>query len=185
MELKRSTASILAAVSELTTTLTSSMGGVNDRITALNRQINLNDITITQSVEDLKTTTSNLKTIVDKKSNQILNKTASVFEKVKQHKNNVELGPGTDSSESKANGTAPPKAQPNQKPTKTNKGPQPTPKSQQRNQNERKQQNRQETNTNENNEVIDLTKNNKQVIKHETLIIGSSILKNVKTNTLN
>ena len=53
--------------------------------------------------------------------------------------------------------------------------------SQQRNQNEQKQQNRQGTNTNENNEVIDLTKNTKQVIKYETLIIGSSILKNVKT----
>ena len=130
------------------------MGGVNDRITALNRQINLNDITITQSVEDLKTTTSNLKTTVDQKSNQILNKTASVFEKVKQHKNNVELDPGTDSSESKANGTAPPKAQSNQKPTKTNKGPHLPPKSQQRNQNEQKQQNRQETNTNENNEYL-------------------------------
>ena len=92
MELKRSTASILAAVSELTTTLTNSMGGVNDRITALNKQINLNDITMTQSVEDLKTTTLNLKTTVDQKSNQILNKTASVFEKVKQYKQQRRTG---------------------------------------------------------------------------------------------
>ena len=55
-QLKTTTELILSSVTTLTTKLENSMGGFNDRLTALTRQINLHDITTTEannSVENL------------------------------------------------------------------------------------------------------------------------------------
>lgn len=88
-QLKQSTCSILSAVGELSSKLENCIGGINDRITALNKQINLHDMNITETIDNLSSTASNMKNNFDKKSTQILNKTSAVFEKVKLHANNL------------------------------------------------------------------------------------------------
>ena len=80
--LKQSTQSILSAVKSLSTRLESSGGNLNDRLTALQRQINAKDLCITEELENLSNTTNSIKTSYDQKSCQILNKTTAVFEKV-------------------------------------------------------------------------------------------------------
>ena len=82
--LKQSTQSILSAVKSLSTSLESSVGNLNDRLTALQRQINAKDLCITEELKDLSNTTNSIKTSYDQKSCQILNKTTAVFEKVKE-----------------------------------------------------------------------------------------------------
>ena len=87
--LKQSTQSILSAVKSLSTTLESSVGNLNDRLAALQRQINAKDLCITEGLENLSNTTNSIKTSYDQKSRQILNKTTAVFEKVKEQSDKI------------------------------------------------------------------------------------------------
>ena len=73
----------------LSTTLESSVGYLNDRLTALQRQINAKDLCITEELENLSNTTNSIKTIYDQKSCQILNKTTAVFEKVTEQSDKI------------------------------------------------------------------------------------------------
>ena len=79
--LKESTASILSAVQELSIKFETCIGGINDRLTSLSKQINTK--CVTGSLENLTSSTNNIKTVLDQKSNQILNKTSAVFDKLK------------------------------------------------------------------------------------------------------
>ena len=60
-KLKQSTCSILSAVVELSTKLENCIWGINDRITALNKQINLQDVNIIEAIDNLSSTASNMK----------------------------------------------------------------------------------------------------------------------------
>ena len=158
---------------------------------------------MTDTVENLKTATTNLKTSVDQKSNKILNKTTAVLEKVKDHESHMKLY-NTKQSIEGAEGsthvepgakvkkkTHASKRQSNKNVAKTNTEPgieSNVPQKQRQNpkQSQRWQQhNRSETHEHENSDLIDLTIKPKTVIKHVTLIKGSFILKNVKINNLN
>ena len=77
--LKQSTQSILSAVKSLSTSLESSVGNLNDRLTALQRQINAKDLCFTEELENLSNTTNSINKSYDQKSCQILNKTTAVF----------------------------------------------------------------------------------------------------------
>lgn len=48
--LKLSTNQILSTVNEIEPRLDNRFGGINDRITALNRQVNLHDVNITETL---------------------------------------------------------------------------------------------------------------------------------------
>lgn len=82
-EIKQSTQSILKAIKGLATKLENSI--VNDRLTSVTRQINSKELCITESLDSLQSVTDRLKTSLDQKSCQILNKTTAVFDKVKAH----------------------------------------------------------------------------------------------------
>ena len=70
-QLKQSTCSILSAVGELSTKLENCIWGINDRIIALKKQINLHDVNIIEAIDNLFSTASNMKNNFDKKSTQI------------------------------------------------------------------------------------------------------------------
>ena len=52
----------------LTTKLENSVGGFNDRLTTLTRQINLHDITTTEAIENIASKLSGMKTTLDQKT---------------------------------------------------------------------------------------------------------------------
>ena len=205
VHLKQSTAQILSAVTALTNKMDESIGGINDRITALTRQINLHDITISGSVDNLASKTSDLKTITDQKTNKILNKTTAVFDKVKTWENNLKRNdvpePQTTQSENNQKTNVNSESKPNMPASqnKKNKAPNNTKNKEQHNKNRtdqqttkksenqiQHQQKQSNARSDEQNEVIDLTtRKTKQVIRQDTLIIGSSILKNIKICELN
>ena len=87
--LKQSTSSILAAVQNLTSNIERSIGNINDRLTAINKQISTNDKGISGALQILNTTTSNIKTSVEQKTSQILNKTGAVIDKVKSAQTDI------------------------------------------------------------------------------------------------
>lgn len=206
-QLKQSTCSILSAVGELSTKLENCIGGINDRITALNKQINLHDMNITETIDNLSSTASNMKNNFDKKSTQILNKTSAVFEKVKLHANSLTTNAcvGADATVSQTSKSTTCTTNNKlkvttvrQRPVKPSKN-KPHPSSRigkphlqtQRKQQKQVQQvqNKQHSpqmNNANRSQVIDLTQTYKpkKFIKQSTLLIGSSILKNVKTNQL-
>ena len=65
------------------------MGGINDRLSALSKQISSNDKTVTESIENLTSSTNIIKSTFEQKINQILNKTNSVLDKVKTQAESV------------------------------------------------------------------------------------------------
>ena len=73
---------ILNSINSLSGKLDNCVGGINDHITALKRHINQHDITITEEIENVSLKTPNLKSSLDQKTSQILNKTTAVFEKM-------------------------------------------------------------------------------------------------------
>ena len=89
IQLKTTTDLILSSVNKLSTQLENCVGGINDRIMALTRQVNLHDISMSEAIENVSTKTSNLKTAVDQKTNTLVNKTTAVYEKIKNHENNL------------------------------------------------------------------------------------------------
>lgn len=200
-DLKVCTQSILKAVQDLSKKFENSIEGVNDRITSLTRRVNEKDLCITESIEQLQDTTKTLKTSLDQKTSQILNKTTAVLDKVKTKTEN----PTKVSGESKIstdvnknintnNGTVnAPKQKQLKKPQQKPKQQQPTNNSRAKSKSQgstvTKQVNHQtpqyRQNTNDETDPIDLTESPKKIIKQSTLLIGSSILKHVKTNELN
>ena len=203
--LKQTTVSILNAVKGLSETIENSIGNVNDRLTALQRQISGNELCITEQLNTLADTTNNIKTSFDQKACQILNKTNAVFEKVKKQSESVKT---TNPNEHPKHNQKPemdktlPKRQndftkkqqtntatPNYKRYKTNIN---QSVNKQQTDDARKQQrfnkpnSTVKTNPNTDTEAIDLTSetNTKKYIKEPTLLVGSSILKSVKNKDL-
>ena len=197
--LKQSTQSILSAVKSLSTTLESSVGNLNDRLTALQRQINAKDLCITEELENLSNTTNSIKTSYDQKSCQILNKTTAVFEKVKEQSDKIKT-----ISES-TNYTKQPNKEKNEQkqqsestrqkniPNKLNH--------KQQNSNNKQDVTKKQTSNSEtkaerfrkpksfkhlsiDSEPIDLTHDTKKSIKESALLVGSSIFKTIKNKDL-
>ena len=196
-DLKKSTSCILTAVHDLTSMMERSIKNINDRITALNRHMSTNDKSLTGVLETLSTTTNTIKSNLDQKSCQILNKTSAVLDKVKTSKSEkpkqnvtTEVRDLTSvSSETTRN-----KQQ--TKLTQFHKTPQTAgnsrPKQTERvNKIHEKQTSRNLTVPKQKQSRpivdVDLTQSHQQTktIKQSTLLVGSSILKNVKTNELN
>lgn len=197
-QLKTTTNMILSSVQKLSTQIENCVGGINDRITALTRQINLHDITMSEAIENVSTKASNIKSTVDQKTNQIVNKTTAVFEKIKLHENNLKKSAGTQVYEQ--NDGAQVKQTKNSKQTQQSAIPKVTEASKKRadadkgkttkfcEQRKKPKKQLQTQNLNKSadiNELIDLTKPTRNTIKQSTLLIGSSILKNIKTSELN
>ena len=199
--LKQTTLSILTAVQGLSTNIGNSIDNLNDRLTALQRQINAKDLCITEHLESLSNTADNIKTVYEQKACKLLNKTTAIFDKVKEQSENIK----TISEKSKqCQGTCPSKDVPNQQTEPTNisdtqkgkpsgKRPSPNnkpPKPQTPNKPKHKRFQKPKAPFNKTHETIDLTndsrKNNdsRKTIKESTLFVGSSILKGVKTRNL-
>ena len=190
-QLKECTQTILEAVNGLTAKIESNFDNLNDRLTSLKRNINANDISISESLETLTSTTNSLKTSFDQKACQIVNKTAAVFEKLKSQTENLKTT--TEKSQKiqkpEANKT---RLNSNSLITKSNS-------IKQRKEANSQRANLRATNTNLkqrkqkpvrslqaapdteiNLEIVDLTDTPKKVISQSTLLVGSSILKGVK-----
>ena len=173
-----------------------------DQMTSMSRTMNRKELCITESIESLQTMTKNLKTFLDQKACKILNKTEAVFEKVKTH---------TESFNTFANTTSTPKYQnvdtnktlnyPKKAVDKTKNSNMDTntknsgkftnvinkPHVSKGRPNLRLHQKRNQSPnitelSNERDNPIDLTE--KKQIKQTTLLVGSSILKGIKTKEL-
>ena len=84
-ELKNTTDLILSAVSKLTKSMENHIGGINDRLTSLSKQVKTNDKKTLESIENVATETQNVKELLEQKSGQILNKSTSILDKVKSY----------------------------------------------------------------------------------------------------
>ena len=100
-QLKTTTELILSSVTNLTTKLENSIGGINDRLTALTRQINLHDITTSEAIENVSSKMASIKTSLDQKTNLIQSKTTAVFDKIKTFENSVKRDIHVPGSETK------------------------------------------------------------------------------------
>ena len=206
-EIKQSTNSILRAIENIYSKLSNGLENVNDRITSVARQINSKELCITESLESLQTVTNGLKTSFDQKSCQIINKTTAVFEKVKAHEENFKnikmipdqhqdqqtMNPNkTQNRPSKPDYTKPKnntnltnaKSKKIRKPMEETKVTTPKPKYQTEKTTQHSSPGELHS-TNDEHEVIDLTNKPTKVIHKPTLLVGSSILKGVKTSDLN
>ena len=63
-QLKECTKSILSAVKGLSEKVENSFGSLNDRLTSLNRNINAKDLTLSESLESISSSTNSLKTVL-------------------------------------------------------------------------------------------------------------------------
>ena len=82
-ELKNTTQQILRAVNSLAVKLQDSIGGINGRLTAISKQMKTNDKQISESIKSVATATDQVKIVFEQKSCQILNKTATILDNVK------------------------------------------------------------------------------------------------------
>ena len=195
-DLKKSTSCILTAVHLLTSMMERSIENINDRITALNRHMSTNDKSLTGVLETLSTTTNTIKSNLDQKSCQILNKTSAVLDKVKSSK--TEKPKQNRTTEARILTSVSSDKQQTKSP-QSHKPPQ-TAGNSSRKQTERvnkihdknlhqKQISHNLTVQKQNQSIVDvdLTQSHQptKIIKQSTLLVGSSILKNVKTSELN
>ena len=90
-ELKNTTQLILNAVNKLSEKLKSSIGGINDPLTAISKQVKTNNKQISESIQGVATATDKDKNIVKQKSCQILNKTITILDNVKPQSDNTIL----------------------------------------------------------------------------------------------
>lgn len=199
-EIKQNTLSVVKAIEGLSTKLENSFGNLNDRLTSVSRQINSKDLCISESIEILQSTTNNIKTSVDQKSNQILNKTTAVFEKVKSHTENLKTftnNPTNRQNINKNKGAEQPKEtdvksnKPNSNINATRtqniRKPAYKPRLSRGSTNSESQQKRLHNSkhteiSNEEDDPIDLTE--RRYINQSTILVGSSILKGIKTTDL-
>ena len=191
-ELKNTTDLILSAVSKLAKSMENLIGGINDRLTSLSKQVKTNDKKTLESIESVATETQNVKELLEQKSGQILNKSTSILDKVKSYTGTavVNKSPLNDIQKKPADSNQPTNRKAadeksnNKQPTakaQTSKTQKTTPSSSH-------DQIQQE-------ESIDLTESDHnedftevkrvKIIKQSTLLIGSALLKNVKVGDLN
>ena len=202
-KIKKCTLSAVSAITGLATKLEQNIGSLKDQLTAVSRQINSKDLCISESIENLQTTTNNLKSSMEQKTNQIFNKSTAVYDKLKSHTETLKTITCTSPKPQSVDQTKSVKQQsiPKAKNSKNNTNPKsttsviirkPTSKTKssrlfnsQINTNKLLKQNQSMASTkfsNEKDDPIDLTE--KKYIKQSTLLVGSSILKGVKTNEL-
>ena len=189
----------------MSTKLDNCIGGFQDQLTALSKQINTKDKNLTDSAETFKTTTNNVKSAFDQKSNQIPNKTNTIIEKVKSQTEIIKTKINQSKASAENEGTCTksncnpvrrdvdvtnniePMKQCQQTVKPKYKNVQSEPKSSTKsNHRQTKGQNRNEKTDNDNdNEIIDLTTNvTKKKTNQSTLLVGSSLLKGVKNSHL-
>ena len=84
-ELKLSTKSITTAIHKLSEQVTSCVKNINDKLTVLCKRIDCNDRRTSETLESIVDASDNLKTSFDQNTCQILNKTATIIDKVKVH----------------------------------------------------------------------------------------------------
>ena len=132
----------------------------------------------------------------DQKTNTLVNKTTAVYEKIKNHENNLKNSKnfGADKAQTTQNKEAkqtqktikPKSLGSSTKRTKTDTEHQDKHQGRQNKQGKQQQQQKPAKNIDKD-EIIDLTKqhSSRNTIKKSTLLIGSSILKKIKTNDLN
>ena len=96
--LKECTQNILKAVLEMSKKVENNFGSINDRVSALSRQINGKDLIITEALEQLQTSTDTLKSSLDHKTCKITNQTATILEKVKTQGENIKTITKSDSN---------------------------------------------------------------------------------------
>ena len=198
--LKECTQNILKAVLEMSKKVENNFGSINDRVTALLRQINGKDLIITESLEELQTSTDTLKSSLDQKTCKITNQTATILEKVKTKGENIKTITKSDSNIHRPDSNKPKDTnqnvitegrnsaviQTNTSERKKFKKPKPKAKHQANNKkNQSAEKIPQSLNVDEAKDYIDLTKGTKKNIKQTTLLVGSSILKGVQTKDLN
>ena len=193
-QLKTTTELILSTVNNLTTKLENSFGGINDRLTALTRQINLHDITTNEAIENISSKMAGLKKSLDQKTNLIQSKTTAVFEKIKTFENSVKKDINVPTTEPKNQADRKQKPVQNQTDNKSQDKSRPElsrkkqkPMKQKHHNNQKPKPQTQNADSTNEEECIDLTKSfpQRNKIKQQTLLIGSSILKNIKTSDLN
>ena len=90
-KLQNTTQIILNAINKLSEKLESIIGGINDRLTAISKQVKTNDKHISESIQGVATATEKVKNIVEQKSCQILNKTITILDNVKPQSDNTIL----------------------------------------------------------------------------------------------
>lgn len=199
-QLKECTDSILSAVNGLSSQLDSCIGGLQDRLTALSKRINANDKSLVDSLDILKSSTNTIKTAFDQKTNQILNKTNTAIEKVKLQTesfktiiNQSKSTPNGESTEAKSNlnqrdcefvSTKTPNKQPVKSTKPKYKNVQAGSKSAQKSTVGPKQSQNFRPQIANDVETIDLTNETAKKINQSTLLIGSSLLKGVRTSDL-
>ena len=196
--LKVCTQSILKSVQDLFAKADNSFDGINDRITALTKQINGKDLCISESIEQLQVSTKTLKASLDQKSCQILNKTTAVLDKIKtKTDDSMKVAEEPNISSNTINKTETTNA--NQSASQKKQFKKPQGKTQQKLLNsthtkrsahssivlKQSQRSQPTLNTDDETDHIDLTESPRKPIKQPTLLIGSSILKQVQTNELN
>ena len=84
-ELKKSTKSITTAIHKLSEQVTSCVENINDKLTALCKRIDCNDRKTSETLDSIIDASDSLKTNFDQKTCQILNKTTTIIDKVKVH----------------------------------------------------------------------------------------------------
>ena len=202
VEIKKCTQSVFKAIEVLSTKFENTIGGIKDQMTTISRQMNSKELCITESIENLQTTTNNLKTSLDQKACKILNKTEAVFEKVKSHSENMnnltnttcnlnqpkvnakqtvkQINKPMDRTKHPANNTNKLNPEKSSNPSDKPRLSRPRPNSESL------------QNSYQSPEIIDLSNDSdnpidptgKKHIKQSTLLVGSSILKGVRTNEL-
>ena len=199
-DLEVCTQSILKSVQDLFAKIDNSFEGINDRKTALTKQINGKDLCISESIEQLQVLTKTLKTSLDQKSCQILNKTTAVLDKIKtKTDDSMKVAEEPKISSNTINKTETTNA--NQSASQKKQFKKLQGKTQQKLLNSthtkrrahssivlkqvQPQRSQPTLNTFDETDHIDLTESPRKPIKQPTLLIGSSILKQVQTNELN
>ena len=197
-EIKKCTQSVLKAIEGLSTNFANTIGSLKDQMTSMSRQINSKELCISESIDNLQTTTNSLKTSMDQKTCQLINKTTAVFDKVKTHADqfkaftnnspgSVDIEPNEASTQSKVSSdkTNKPNGETNagklQKPSNKQRLTKSRAKAEQQRQRQHTAE-RTETQHVRDDSIIDLVE--KKHIQQSTLLVGSSILKGVKNNEL-
>ena len=88
-QLKECPKSILSAMKELSEKVENRFGSLNDRLTSLKRNINIKDLTLSESLESISASTNSLKTVLDQKACQIIYKTTTVLDKVQSQTEDI------------------------------------------------------------------------------------------------
>ena len=209
--LKITTSATLDAVQGLSSKLENCSGGISDKVTALSRQHTTSDKHTSDTLKTITNTTNCIKTAVEQKTNQILNKTSTVKVKLYSDIASSNIQPRTESptntklvsqkheqNQTSETSDSQQKVQQMQKKSqKKNNKQRKSDETSQNNENKKKQTRKRDSVENDDTELIDLTnpqtpaktptdstRKLRQVIKQQTLLIGSSILKNVKISDL-